>query len=370
VALVFQPSTPFRSELEARVGEYFTQTGLSTRDAPRMYLKTAVLFGWLAVSYLALLFWAQSWWQVVPLAISLGLSMAGIGFNVQHDGGHGAYSSRRWVNRVMALSLNFLGGSAYFWHFKHNIAHHTYPNISGSDDDISLGWFGRLSPHDRHHRFHRFQHIYVWGLYAMLVIEWQLTNDFRSMVKPGVASTHVPRPRGGEQVIFWVSKAVFFTLAFVIPMLLHPVGTVIAVYLLTGVVLGLTLATVFQLAHCVEGAAFPMPAEGSRTIEREWAAHQVETSMDFARGSRFLTWYLGGLNFQIEHHLFPKICHVHYPALSPIVEKVCQEHGVRHFSHPTMWSAIRSHVRWLRRMGRVPGSDGAHWVLSEPRAHG
>ncbi len=356
----FIGSTAFRRDLQTRVAAYFDERRLSQRDARAMYLKTAVLLAWLAASYLGLVFWARAAWQAVPLSISLGLAMAGVGFNIQHDGGHGAYSRHPAINQAMALTLNLLGGNAYFWHYKHNIAHHTYPNISGSDNDIYLGPFGRLSPHDRRHGFHRFQHLYIWVLYALLAVDWQLFGDFRNYAKPGVADTRVPRPRGREQVYFWAGKLTFFTLAFGLPLLVgHHVAVIAAMYLLTSLTLGLTLAITFQLAHCVEEAVFRQPAGDDGQIGREWTAHQVETAVDFARDNRLVTWYLGGLNFQIEHHLFPKICHVHYPALSPIVEEVCAAHGVRHFSHPTVREALRSHVRFLKQMGRRDARESA-----------
>jgi linoleoyl-CoA desaturase len=307
---------------------------------------------WLAGSYLALVCLAASWWQAVPLAISLALAMAGVGFNIQHDGNHGAYSRHCGVNKVAALSLNLLGGDAYFWRYKHNIAHHSYPNVAGSDDDIRLGPLARLSPHQRRYWFHRFQHLYVWGLYALLAINWQLSGDFRAMIRPGVGDTRVTRPRGWDLVCFCVGKATFLTLAFVIPLLHHRLLPTLGIYVLTSGTLGLTLAIVFQLAHCVEEAKFRVPGDGTRRIDRDFTAHQVETSVDFARDNRFLTWYLGGLNYQVEHHLFPKTCHIHYPAISPIVEATCRAHGISHTSHRTMRGALGSHVRWLKRMGR------------------
>ncbi len=352
MALSYAGSTDFRRDLETRVSAYFETTGLGRRGSWRLHTKTFTLLTWLAASYIGLVWFAQTWWQAAPLAISLALAMAGIGFNIQHDGNHGAYSQRSGVNKAAALSLNLLGGDAYFWHFKHNIAHHSYPNISGFDEDIYFGPLARMSPHDKRHWFHRFQYLYVWGLYALLAIKWHLWGDFRSMIRPGVRQTPVARPRGWDQVCFWTGKLSFFVLAFVLPAQLHPVVNVIGAYVLTSVVLGLTLATVFQLAHCVEEAMFRVPADASLRIDREWSAHQVETAVDFARGSRFLTWYLGGLNFQIEHHLFPKTCHIHYPAISPIVEATCKDHGIGHVSHPTMRAAIRSHVRWLKHLGR------------------
>jgi linoleoyl-CoA desaturase len=359
VALTFGASTAFRQDVEARVAAYFDATGLDRRGGARMALKTATILLWLASSYLALVFLASTWWQAGLLATSVALAMAGVGFCVMHDGNHGAYSSHRWVNKAAALSLNLLGGCAYFWHFKHNIAHHTFPNVTGSDDDFNVGPAGRLSPRDRHRPFHRFQHIYIWGLYALLAIEWQTTGDFRTMWKPGVADTAYARPRGWEQVYFWIGKASFYVLAFVVPLQRHGVGAVVGTYLFTGAVLGLTLATVFQLAHCVQEADFPDPVAGTRRIDNDWHTHQVETTVDFARDDRLLTWYLGGLNFQIEHHLFPKICHLHYPAISPIVEAACRAHGVRYVSHARMRDALRSHLRFLRKLGSGAATGAA-----------
>jgi linoleoyl-CoA desaturase len=353
MALTYSGSTDFRRDLEARVARYFETTGRCRRGSTSLHAKTWTLIAWLAASYIGLVWGVETWWQALLVSISLALAMAGIGFNIQHDGNHGAYSRRAGVNKAAALSLNVLGGDAYFWHFKHNIAHHSYPNISGFDEDIYFGPLARMSPHDKRYWFHRFQYLYIWLLYALLALKWQLSSDFRSMIRPGVRQTPVARPRGWDQVCFWVGKLCFFGLAFGIPVLFHPFLNVLGVYVVTSLVLGLTLATVFQLAHCVEEATFRIPADGTLHIEREWTAHQVESSVDFARANRVLTWYLGGLNFQIEHHLFPKTCHIHYPAISPIVEATCRDHGVEHTSHPTMRAAIGSHIRWLKQLGRA-----------------
>ena len=134
-------------------------------------------------------------------------------------------------------------------------------------------------------------------------------------------------------------------------MLFHGVWTVLLFYFVAAWVGGLILSVVFQLAHCVEGADFPLPDESTSTMDSAWATLQVETTVDFARKSRWVSWFVGGLNFQIEHHLFPRICHVNYPAISKIVEETCQEYGVRYSANETFWGGIVSHFRWLRRMG-------------------
>src|SRR6185369_4973739 len=162
----FRASEGFQQELRRRVDHYFNSTGRRERDCPQMYLKTAIVVGWLVVSYVLLVFFVQSWWFAVPLVLSLGLSMAAVGFNIQHDGGHQSYSSRRRVNKLMAMSLDLLGGSSYVWATKHNVVHHTFANITGHDDDIDIGFFGRLSPYQPRMAIHRLQHYYLWVLYG------------------------------------------------------------------------------------------------------------------------------------------------------------------------------------------------------------
>jgi linoleoyl-CoA desaturase len=348
------PRGAFSVELRERVDLYFSNGKLGKRDAPALYRKTVVVLAWCGLSYAGMLA-TPGLGPGIALSVSLGLAMAAIGFNVMHDGSHGAYSSRPWINHLTARSLDLLGGSAYFWRFKHVIAHHTYTNISGQDDDLTLANLGRLSPHVPWRRPFRFQHLYVWALYALLAIEWQTTGEIRSLLfARKIGLTSVPFPGRREHVLFWTGKLVFFGLAFAIPLLSHPWWHVLACYAVAAVTLGFVLAVVFQLAHCVEEAHFERPTVDGAVVDKEWAAHQAEATVDFAPHNRLLTWYLGGLNYQIEHHLFPGICHTHYPALAPLVDEVCRKHGVRRFSHPTIGAALRSHVRWLRKMGRQP----------------
>ncbi len=187
----------FQRELRRQVDVYFQSSGKRRRDCPQMYLKTAVIFGWATASYLLLVFVVSTWWLALPLAVSLGVALAAIGFNIQHDGGHGAYSKHRWVNRLMASSLDLLGGSSYMWAFKHNTIHHTYPNITGYDDDINLGIFGRLSPHAKRFGFHRYQHYYLWLLYGFLPIKWQLYDDFHDVAVGRVGGYACAGRKGG-----------------------------------------------------------------------------------------------------------------------------------------------------------------------------
>jgi len=350
--LKFGADDEFHHELRCRVDQYFTSTGRKRRDCPQMYLKTAVILGWLVMSYVLLVFFAASWWLALSLAISLGLAMAAVGFNIQHDGGHQAYSERPWINRLMARSLDLLGGSSFFWARKHNAMHHGYTNITGHDDDIDLGFFGRLSPHQKRLAYYRFQHYYLWVLYGLLPIKWQVYDDFHDWAAGQIGGRRFARPKGWDLAVFLGGKTLFVTLALVLPLLMHPLWAVLLFGFTASLIQGVVLSVVFQLAHCVEEADFPLPRQDTCRMEMGWAAHQVETTVDFARRNRVLSWFIGGLNFQIEHHLFPRICHVHYRALAPLVEETCRQFGLRYAAHGTFRAGIVSHFRWLRRMGR------------------
>ena len=353
----FPGGKEFHAELRQRVQAYFAEHGLRERDCPAMYVKTAVLVATFFATWVALVFFAHTWWLSIPLALLLGVATAAIGFNVQHDGGHDGYSELPWVNRWMARTMDFIGASSYVWHWKHGVFHHTYTNIDGHDDDVSVGVLGRLTPQQKRRPWHRFQHYYLWVLYGFLALKWHLWDDFVVLATGRLGGHKIPRPRGKEMVGFWLGKAAFFAWALIIPLMLHSWPVVLIHAAIASSALGLILSVVFQLAHIVEEAEFPDAALAEGDAERSWARHQVETTVDFARDSKVLTFLLGGLNFQVEHHLFPRVCHLNYPRIAPIVEQVCQEFGVLYRCHRSMWSSIASHYRWLRRMGqRAPAA--------------
>ena len=310
-----------------------------------MYAKTAVLGAWLAGSYLLLVLAADRAWEAALLTLSLGLAAAGIGMNVQHDGSHGSYSPHRRLNRVMAFTLDLLGGSSYVWKHKHNVLHHTWPNVAGFDDDIDTGGLARLAPAQPRRGLHRFQHLYMWPLYGLLAVKWHLFDDFAALATGRLGAQKLPRPSRADLRALVAGKLAFAGWAFGLPLLHHPAGTVALVYLASAAVVGLTLSVVFQLAHCVP-EAIPAPGRSG-----SWAVCQAESSVDFARGSRLLGWYLGGLNFQIEHHLFPQVCHLHYPGIAPLVEATCREFSVSYHAQPTFRAALASHFRLLARLG-------------------
>lgn len=355
----FADSHDFQVAVRRRVEEFLGSTGRRARDCPRMYVKTGIILATFATLYALLVFVAGAWYTALPLAMLLGLGTAAIGFNIMHDGGHGAYSSSPRINSLMARSLDLIGGSSYIWHWKHGVFHHTFPNVVGQDADIELGALGRMAPHQPRRAHQRWQQWYIWPLYGVLGVKWHLYDDFRDVLLGHIGGRPFPRPRGKDLAVFVGGKALFFTLAFGVPLLLHEFWVVALYYGISVFVLGMLLSVVFQLAHCVEEAHFPLPDEATGRLAQPWAVHQVETTVDFLRSSRLAGWLLGGLNFQIEHHLFPRICHVHYPAIAKLVEDTSREFGVRYHAHRTLWRGVRSHFRWLRTMGAAVPAQGA-----------
>ncbi|MFN3202738.1 MAG: fatty acid desaturase family protein [Bradymonadia bacterium] len=348
----FGKRSDFDRDLRKSVDAHFERTGTSTAGGWRMWLKTAFLLSSLAGVVTAFLTLPFSWGLTIGLAVICGLVMAGIGFAVQHDANHGAYSKKKWVNRLVSCSLDILGASSYLWQTKHNRIHHAYTNVSHVDDDLDVGKLGRFAPDHERLWFHRYQQFYMWFLYSMLTIRWYF-DDFVQLKNRRVAERTIKLPRGLDLAQFLFGKIFFLTWMIILPAIFVGVGPALVFYVLTEMVLGLTLAVIFQLAHCVESAQFVIPNhEGPTMLEVDFAQHQLAGTVDFARSNRLLTWYVGGLNYQVVHHLFPRISHVHYPAISKILQEVADRHGVTYRHVPTLRTAIAGHYRSLRRLGR------------------
>jgi linoleoyl-CoA desaturase len=358
----FPSHSPLHAALKARVDAYFRGSGRRTDGGVRLTMKTVFVFAWLATSYAALVFWAPNWWVAGILAALVGLAVAGVGFNVQHDGGHDAYGSSGWTNKLSAYALDIVGGSSYVWRFKHVAIHHQFTNVADVDDDIDGAPFLRLSPEQPRRWYHRLQHWYAWLLFGFISPKWAFYDDFHSVATGRIGTQRFPRPKGADLVLLFAGKIVFVGWVFALPLAVgHSIGGVLLTYAFASFVAGVTLSVVFQLAHCVDKADFPGTPPGGR-LARPWAEHQLATTVDFAPKNRLLCWYLGGLNFQVEHHLFPRVSHVHYPAIAPIVRETCTEYGVPHLCHHSFFSAIGSHMRHLRDLGRadrVPASGNA-----------
>ena len=347
----FLPHGAFHHDVKTRVEAWLAQPGRSARDVPWMYAKTAVILLWFAASWTALVFFTTAWWAAGLLSVSLGLAIATVGSAVMHDANHGAYSRYGWVNRVAGWALDAMGASSYVWRAKHNAAHHTWTNLDAQDDDLHVGPFARLTVEQAWRPWHRFQHLYLWVLYGFLLPKWAYVDDFVNLASGRVGCLRLEAPSRGETAALWAGKVTFTLWAFAIPLWRHDLLPVLACALVASFAVGVTLAVTFQLAHCVEEAGFPVVGADGR-LGHDFAEHQLATTVDFAPGNPIVTFLAGGLNYQVEHHLFPKVCHLHYPALAEIVGAAARDHGLKYRVTPSLWTAIGSHYRMLRRMGR------------------
>jgi linoleoyl-CoA desaturase len=347
-------SRDFGRDVKARVAEHFARTGGSPHANMAMICKSVVIALAYFGSYALLLGGHLAWPCAWLLCVVMGIGLAGLGFSVAHDALHGAYSADSRVNGLLGLAFEALGGNGYAWSLSHNGAHHGFPNVSGYDEDVDVSPLLRLSPHSPHRAFHRFQHLFAFGLYALATLNWALIKDYAYFLRSGPRACGGRQPCAGAWTRLLLGKVLFYG-AMAIPFLLIPAPAWrIALGLLTvHLTAGLIMGTVFQLAHAVEGADH-VAESGAGCARETWAAHQLRTTSNFARGNRALAWYLGGLNYQVEHHLFPRVCHVHYAVISRIVEAAAHRHGLPYKSIPTLGGAVGSHYRMLRTLGRAP----------------
>ena len=344
---------PFHIELKKRINEYFESTGKSLVGNSRLYTKAIVLVVSFVALYVHLVFFTPAVIWAVLECVLLGIVVAGIGFNIMHDGAHGSFSKYKWLNNVAASSLNVLGGSSFMWNMKHNVIHHAYTNIDGVDDDIDIQPWLRMSTTQPKLAMHRYQHIYFWLLYSLLYILWVFYLDYNKYFKGKIGQMPLKKMTLTDHIIFWTFKIFYLVLFIVIPIYTVGVTATIIGFLTFSIVAGFVISIVFQLAHTVEHTHFPMPEEVTGKLEDEWAIHQLKTTANFAPGNKFISWLVGGLNFQIEHHLFPKISHIHYAQLRKIIKEACEEYGITYIEYPKMRQAVVSHVTFLKQMGRA-----------------
>jgi linoleoyl-CoA desaturase len=294
-------------------------------------------------------------WQLFGLYLISGLGMAGIGMGVMHDANHGSYSRNRKVNKILSLTMNLIGANAYVWRFQHNMLHHTYTNIEGADEDIVTPFFLRFSPHDKHHWLHKYQHIYSWFFYGLSTLSWVTAKDFnnlRHFYQEGLIKDKKALQKALLSVSGW--KLFYYGFALILPMIMIPLSPwlVLGAFCSMHFMVGVIITMIFQTAHVMPSAQYPLPDENG-VVSNDWTLHQLVTTTNYAPNSRVFAWFVGGLNHQVEHHLFPGICHVHYKHIAPIVRQTAEEYGIPYHVQPNFIAALRAHTRMLRNLGRL-----------------
>ncbi len=343
----------FAMALRKNVNDYFKENGISTKANTAVVFQTATMLSLYLLPFILILTLPMPTWVAALMPFAAGIGLAGIGMCVMHGGAHDAISNHKWLNNLLGWTMNLLGNSVFTWKVQHNMLHHTFTNISGLDRDIATKGPIRLSEHTPQGRIHRFQYIHAFFFYGLMTLS-MMVKDFTQLFdyrRQGITKKQNVN-FGWALTKMILIKIVHFSLFIGLPILLTDFTwwqVCIGWFLMhwTG---GFILSVIFQLAHVVEGVEQPMPSSEG-LIENDWVVHEMRTTANFARNNRLLNWYIGGLNFQIEHHIFPHICHIHYPKIAPIVEATAKEYGVPYILKPTLWDALVSHTRKLRELG-------------------
>lgn len=318
-----------------------------------MVIKSVTILCIYLVPFLLILCFATNVWAALLLAVITGIGKAGVGMSVMHDGLHGSYSEKKWINKMAGSTMYIIGGNVFNWKIQHNIYHHAYTNICGHDEDIQTRWILRLSQHTPLKNIHRFQYVYAFMLYSLMTFS-MLFGDIKQLLmynRTGITEKHNASPTA-ELVKVSIVKITYLFVMLVLPVLITPFAwwQVLIGFAAMHVTTGFIMSMVFQLAHISENAVQPLPNEQGIT-DNEWAVHQLLTTSNFSPCNKLLNWYVGGLNFQIEHHLFPNICHIHYAKISPIIMETTAEFGISYNSKPTLKAALRSHINRLNELG-------------------
>lgn len=347
----------FSKTLRNRVNQYFKNNTISRKANTNMIFKTVFMLSLFFVPLIVLSTGlVTSVGMVFGLYVLCGLGMSGIGMGVMHDAIHGSYSKNKTVNTFLGNTFNLIGGSATIWKIQHNILHHTYTNIADADDDINTPFFLRFSPHGEYHKSQRFQHIYIWFIYAISTLFWITAKDFVRLKRyrdMGLLNPEKTYKTQFRNMLAW--KLFYYSYALVLPLIMVPLSWWIIVlgFLCMHLVTGTLVSIVFQIAHIMPDTDFPLPKEDGM-MTNEWYRHQFATTSNFSPKSKLLFWAIGGLNYQIEHHVLPDVCHVHYKNLSKIVKETAHEFGMPYHVKQNIFQAIISHTKMLRMLGQKP----------------
>ena len=346
----------FSKTLKVRVDAYFKENGLSRQGDWRMYAKTVLMLGLFFTPWAFIAFGGTGGgWQFWVAEIVMGFGLAGIGLNVMHDANHGSFSKHKWVNQTVSYVLDLVGGSSALWRIQHNVLHHSFTNIEGLDEDIDTPGILRFTPNRPLKKIHKLQFIYAWGFYSIMTLFWMTAKDWLALAryrKKGLVKSS-GNSVGQLTRDLIISKLLYFGYIMVLPALFSglPFWKIIVGWMVMHAVTGLILASIFQPAHVLEDLQFAQGEKGT-SMEDDNLSHQLKSTANFGTRSRLFTWMCGGLNHQIEHHLFPQVCHIHFSDLAPIVRKTAEEFGLPYRSSTTFAGALALHTKMLWKLGR------------------
>lgn len=347
----------FFRTLNKRVNQYFKEKKIKRTGNWKLYLKAMIMFAIFLVPFIIILTVDMPNWARLLLSVVIGIGMAGVGMNVMHDANHDSFSSKNWLNKLMGSSIYILAGNVYNWKVQHNVLHHTYTNIDGHDEDMDAGRIIRFSENAEWLPIHKYQKYYSPILYGLLTINWAITTDFKQMrryLKRKLSYGEFPNPKV-EWTKLIISKIIYYAMWIVLPIALLNIvwWKVFIGFFVMHYTAGIILSVVFQLAHIVPSTETPLPDEDGN-MKNTWAIHQLFTTANFAPNHWLINFYTGGLNHQVEHHIFPNISHIHYNKIAKIVKETAKEFNLPYNEYKTMGKAIIEHFKHIAELGEKP----------------
>jgi len=349
-------SPEFFKVLNKRVNTYFKEKNIDKHGNTNLFLKTVFMVAlYLTPFILNVTGVVTGTWAVLGMWALSGMGMAGYGLGVMHDACHGSYSKNQTVNYILGAILHLAGGSDLNWKIQHNVLHHSFTNIDGYDEDIDTNGLMRFTPNQELKKFHRFQVYYAPFLYMLMTVFWVFAKDFQGLKRYDEQELLKAQKTTYkyEIVKLLISRVIYLSLFIALPILITAQAWWVTIlgFFIMHFICGLILALIFQPAHVINDTEFFVPGEDC-SVENNWAIHQMKTTSNFANGSVFFSWFIGGLNYQVEHHLFPNISHVHYRHLAKIVKETATEYNVPYYSDKTWFGAMRNHFSMINKLGK------------------
>jgi linoleoyl-CoA desaturase len=296
---------------------------------------------------------SSGFWLLMAAFLGLGFANIFLAFNVVHDACHHAFSSSKAVNMAMGYTMNFIGGNQYLFTMMHR-AHHSFVNIAGSDVTLETHGLFRFTPHEPWQPKHRWQHIYTPIVYALAMLHWVLVKDFKWIFgETSIGNKKQIKHSPKEFAILFASKIFYYGVTLILPMMLLsvPWWWVTIAWVNMHILPGLCFALLFQVTHIYSGTHYPIPDKDGNILNN-YFIHVLETTADFSRKDRFVTWLTGGINIHVVHHLFPNINHAHYIPLTHIVKQTAEEFGMQYQENPNFWVALKLHMKMLKYLSR------------------
>lgn len=333
----------------ARVNNYFKENNLSKKGNWKLFSKAIFFFVGFWVIWCLLIYVELPVLLRILLCPIEAFFASGIGFCIMHDGNHGAFSDSALLNKTASATSECLGVSSGIWDKKHDSVHHDGVNVLGVDEDIEARPLLRMHEGQKWYRIYKYQHYYWPFAYSLLYLVWPL-KDFYKYFSGKVMGERL-RFKFADHLLFWGGKIFFGVMLVAIP--IHQVGfhQWLVGFLSFAMPLGFLLSVVFQPAHVVRGVKNSTIEEAQYGDSTE---HQISHTANFAPKNKFITWWIGGLNYQIDHHVFRMISHVHYPVIHKILKAVCDEYNFPMVILPTARAALVSHIGKLKDLSKRP----------------